>query len=111
MKQSPQEQQILEQYANLAQRKILSSQADLSPKDHAMPEMLAWCREQQNIVVLQSCTILTSEPSSRLVQNCKIVMHNKGLVPGLIFPATSALIKVVLENAEERRLHDAASDA
>lgn len=110
MKQSPQEQQILEQYANLAQRKILSSQADLSPKDHAMPEMLAWCREQQNIVVLQSCTILTSEPTSRLVQNCKIVMHNKGLVPGLIFPATSDLIKIILENAEERRLHDATAE-
>lgn len=103
MKQPTQEQQVLEQYATIAQRKILSSQADLGLKDHAMPEMLAWCREQGSIVVLQSCTILTSDPTSRLVQNCKIVMHNKGLVPGLVFPATSALIKVLLENAEERR--------
>lgn len=104
MKQQPmQEQQVLEQYATLAQRKVLSSPADLGPKDNAIPEMLSWCREQQNIVVLQSCTILTSEPTSRLVQNCKIVMHNKGLVPGLIFPATSTLIKVLLDNAEERR--------
>jgi type II secretory ATPase GspE/PulE/Tfp pilus assembly ATPase PilB-like protein len=103
MKQPTQEQQALEQYATIAQRKVLTSQADLSPKDNAMPEMLAWCREHQNLVVLQSCTILTSEPTSRLVQNCKIVMHNKGLVPGLIFPATSGLIKILLENAEERR--------
>ncbi|MBS0349618.1 MAG: Flp pilus assembly complex ATPase component TadA [Proteobacteria bacterium] len=103
MKQSNQEQQALEQYASLSQRKILSSEADLGPKDQAMPEMLTWCREQKNIVVLQSCTILTSEPTSRLVQNCKIVMHNKGLVPGLVFPATGALIKVILENAEEKR--------
>ena len=110
MKQSMQEQQVLEQYATLSQRKILTSQADLSPKDHAMPEMLAWCREQQNIIVMQSCTILTSEPTSRLVQNCKIVMHNKGLVPGLVFPATSTLIKVLLENAEERRQHDATQE-
>jgi type II secretory ATPase GspE/PulE/Tfp pilus assembly ATPase PilB-like protein len=104
MKQPSQEQQALEQYATIAQRKVLTSQADLSPKDIAMPEMLGWCREQGNIVVLQSCTILTSEPASRLVQNCKIVMQNKGLVPGLIFPAASALIKILLENAEERRV-------
>jgi len=103
MKQPTPEQQVLEQYASIAQRKVVSSQADLSPKDHAMPEMLDWCREKQKIVVLQSCTILTSEPASRLVQNCKIVMHEKGLVPGLVFPATSALIKILLENAEERR--------
>jgi type II secretory ATPase GspE/PulE/Tfp pilus assembly ATPase PilB-like protein len=102
MKQPTQEQTVLEQYATISQRKVLSSPADLSLKDHAMPEMLGWCREQKNIVVLQSCTILTSEPTSRLVQNCKIVMHNKGLVPGLVFPATSTLIKVLLENAEER---------
>ncbi len=54
MKQPTQEQKALEQYATLAQRKILSSQADLGLKDQAMPEMLSWCREQQNIVVLQS---------------------------------------------------------
>lgn len=104
MKQTAQtqEQKVLEQYATISQRKVLSSPADLSIKDHAMPEMLAWCREQKYIVVLQSCTILTSEPTSRLVQNCKIVMHHKGLVPGLVFPATSALIKVLLDNAEER---------
>ncbi len=108
--QSSHEQQILEQYASISQRKVLSSQADLSPKDHAMPEMLAWCRQQKSIVVLQSGTILTSDPTSRLVQNCKIVMHNKGLVPGLVFPATSALIRILLENAEERNHQDGDND-
>lgn len=103
MKQTPSEQQLLEQYASLTQRKVLSTQADLSLKDHAMLEMLSWCREHKNIVVLQSGAILTSDPTSRLLQNCKIVMHNKGLVPGMIFPATSALITILLANAEERR--------
>lgn len=97
----PIEQQILEQYAAIVQRKILSSQADLNIKDKAMPEMLGWCREQQSIVVLQSGSILSSNPASRLVQNCKIVMHNKGLVPGMVFPATSGLIRILLENAQE----------
>ncbi len=110
MKHPMQEHQVLEQYAALAQRKIITSQADLSPKDHALAEMLAWCREQKNIVVLQSCTILTSEPTSRLVQNCKIVMHNKGLVPGLVFPATDTIIKALLENAEERVKQEAAQE-
>src|SRR3984957_508247 len=100
MKQPSQEQQALEQYASVVQRKILSSESDLTPKDPALPEMLDWCRQQKDIIVLQSGTILSSSPASRLVQNCKIVMHNKGLVPGLVFPATSGLIRILLENAE-----------
>lgn len=110
MKQPTPEQQLLEQYSKLVQRKILGSESDLSPKDHAMPEMLGWCREHQQVAVLQSGTILSSNPTSRIVQNCKIVMHNKGLIPGLVFPATSTLIAVLLENAEERRIHDDEQD-
>lgn len=102
----PTEQQLLEQYAAIVQRKILSSQADLNIKDRAMPEMLSWCRQHPSIVVLQSGSILSSEPASRLVQNCKIVMHNKGLVPGMVFPATSSLIRILLENAEEIAHHE-----
>lgn len=98
---SQQERETLEKYASIAQKKVLSSQADLSAKDRAMPEMLSWCRQQQTIVVLQSGAILSNDPSSRVVQNCKIVMHNKGLVPGMIFPATSGLIRILLENAAE----------
>lgn len=102
--ENPQENDLLEQYATAANRKILTNQSDLDPKDHAMPEMLAWCREQKKIVVLQSGTILTSSPSSRLVQNCKIVMLNKGLIPGEMYPTSSLLIRMLLENAEEETI-------
>src|SRR3990167_3596847 len=100
-----QEHELLEQYASATHRKIFTNQSDLNPKDHAMPEMLAWCREQKKIVVLQSGAILTSSPSSRLVQNCKIVMLNKGLIPGDMFPTSSTLIQMLLENAEEDSNH------
>lgn len=98
------EYQQLEQYASATHSKILENQADLDPKDRAMPEMLAWCREQQHIVVLQSGNILTCYPTSRLLQNCRIVMTNRGLVPGAVYPASSALIRMLLENAEEKNL-------
>ena len=96
----PQEERQLKEYASLANSKILDSQSDLDPKDRAMPDMLAWCRQQAPIVVLQSGTILCSDPSSRLVQNCKIVMLKKGLEPKSVYPATSELIAMLLENAE-----------
>lgn len=97
----PQEQQLLQEYATVANSKILASQADLNPKDRALPDMLEWCRQQKNIVVLQSGMILCSKPSSRTVQNCKIVMLNKGLIPGIVHPATSELVAILLANADE----------
>lgn len=97
-----QEMSLLERYAEASSNKILASQADLDPKDRAMPDMLSWCREHKTIVVLQSGTILTSQPGSRVVQNCKIVMVNKSLVPGTIYPATSELIRMLLANAQEQ---------
>lgn len=100
------ELELLEQYASVTNSKILERQSDLNPKDHAMPEMLAWCREQKTIVVLQSGNILSSNPSSRLIPNCKIVMFNQGLVPGDVHPTTSTLIHMLLENAEEPSLTD-----
>jgi len=37
------------------EQKILSSQADLDPKDRPMPAMFEWCQKQHNtIVVLKS---------------------------------------------------------
>jgi type IV pilus assembly protein PilB len=101
MENQPEHQQ-LEHYASATNTKILENQADLDPKDRAMPEMLTWCREQQHIVVLQSGNILTCYPTSRLLQNCKIVMSNRGLIPGQVYPAASALIRMLLENAEEK---------
>lgn len=100
-KMEKQEYKFLKQYASVTNSKILENQADLNPKDRATPEMLQWCREQKRIVVLQSGTILTSHPNSRLVQNCKIVMINKGLIPGQVYPASSNLIRILLENAED----------
>lgn len=95
------EQERLSHYASATESKLLANQSDLNPKDHALPAMLAWCRKQKNIVVLNSGAILTSEPDSRLVQNCKIVMLNKGLMPGEVFAASSNLIQLLLENAKD----------
>ena len=91
----------LEQYAEASNIKVLRSQSDLDPKDRAMPAMLVWCRKHANIVVLQNGNLLTNDPSSRVVQNCKIVMLNKNLRPGLVYPASSDLISMLLANAEE----------
>lgn len=91
----------LQEYANIARSKILASQSDLNPNDRAMPAMLSWCRDQHSIVVLKNGTILCSEPASRVVQNCKIVMINKGITTGLVYPATKELIEMLLANAEE----------
>ena len=59
------ELELLEKYAQASNDVVLSSQADLDPKDRAMPEMLQWCRQQGNVVVLASGNILTSHPSDR----------------------------------------------
>lgn len=95
------EQQRLNHYASATESKFLVNQSDLDPRDDALIPMLTWCRKQKNIVVLKSGAILTSEPDSRLVQNCKIVMLNKGLMPGDVFAAASQLIKFLLDNAKE----------
>jgi type II secretory ATPase GspE/PulE/Tfp pilus assembly ATPase PilB-like protein len=93
------ERHVLEQYASIANNKVLASQADLDPKDKVMPEMLTWCEKQGDIVVLKSGLILTSNPSSRSIQNCKIILQNKGIKPNKVIPATSELIAMLLANA------------
>lgn len=97
--ENTQETQLLEQYASIVNSKILSSQSDLNPKDRAMSEMLAWCRKHDSIVVLDNGNILCSHPTTRVVQNCKIIMRNKGLTPGLVYPARKQLINMLLANA------------
>jgi type II secretory ATPase GspE/PulE/Tfp pilus assembly ATPase PilB-like protein len=94
------ERELLEKFAQASNHKIVDSQADLDPKDRAMPEMLTWCRRQGDIVVLKSGAILTSNPSSRAIQNCKIVMVNHGLHPGRVMAATRELVQILLANAE-----------
>lgn len=96
-----QEMEQLEKYAKASNQKVLTSQADLDPKIKAATEMLSWCRERGDIVVLNDGSILSSNPSSRAVQNCKIVMMHQGLRPEKVTPASTSLIKILLENAEE----------
>lgn len=94
------EYHLLERYARASNDVVLSNQAELDPKDRAMPQMLLWCREQSNIVVLNSGAILSGNPSDRKVQNCKIVMINHGLTPKRVRAATNGLINMLLVNAE-----------
>jgi general secretion pathway protein E len=81
--------------------KVLTSQADLDPKDRISYEMLSWCQEHEGIVVMNSGLILTTDIASRTVQNCKGVMINKGLRPGRVMQVTQELITVVLGNIDQ----------
>ena len=83
---------------------VIASHADLDPKDKPMLAMHPWCVQQGNIVVMCSGLILTSNPSSRIVRNCKVVMANKGLLPGKVLHATHALISTLLANALEEQI-------
>lgn len=89
-------QALLEQYASATKTKLVTSPSDIDTKDKVMDEMLAWCKEQGNIVVLRSASILSSDPTSRSVQNCKSLMLSKGIHPGQVFAATEALISLML---------------
>lgn len=95
---------LLEQYATATKTKVISSPADLDSKDKVMDEMLIWCKEQANIVVLKSATILSSEPTSRTVQNCKSLLLSKGIHPGQVYAANSALLSLLLASGEEEDL-------
>jgi len=98
------EREQLEQYASALKSKVLTTLADLGDNDKALPEMLEWCQTQGQIIVLKDSTILSSKPTSRLVQNCKTVMRHKGIQPGKVSPAVSSLISMVMANAERDRL-------
>ena len=94
---TPEEEQrdraaLLEQYALATKTKVLTSPSDLDTKDKILDEMLGWCKDQGNIVVLKSATIFSSDPTSRTVQNCKSFMISKGIHPGQVFAATKACL-------------------
>src|SRR5471030_3225061 len=91
----------LEQYAAATQTIVVSKQSDLDPKDRILEEMLPWCREQGNIAVLKSGAILSSDPMSRTVQNCKSLLLVKGIHPGQVYAATDALIGLVCSGGED----------
>jgi general secretion pathway protein E len=94
--ESKEEMALLEQYASATYTKVIVSQSDLDTKDKVMEEMHAWCKEQGNIVVLKSATILSSDPTSRTVQNCKSLMLSKGVHPGAVFAATRSFVGLLL---------------
>src|SRR3990167_9266110 len=92
---------LLDQYAAATKTKVITSPADLDTKDKVMDEMLTWCKEQSNIVVLKSAVILSSDPTSRTVQNCKSLMLSKGIHPGQVYAATKSLIGLMLASGQE----------
>ncbi len=78
--------------------KVVTSKAQLASDDRPAPEMAAWCLQRKNIIVLRSGIILTSDPGSRDVQNCRIAMVNKSIRPGEVLVAAPSLINSFLEN-------------
>ena len=94
------ENEVLEKFAQVSRHKVMSSQSDLDPKDRAMPDMLAWCRQHETIVVLNNGMILTSNPTSRTVQNCKVVMLQKGMQPRRIVFKIGIVYQTPVEQVE-----------
>jgi type II secretory ATPase GspE/PulE/Tfp pilus assembly ATPase PilB-like protein len=92
---------LREQYAAATKTKIVTSPADIDSKDKVMEEMLFWCREQKDIAILKSATILSSDPTSRTVQNCKSLLLSKGIHPGQVFAANESVISVLLASGVE----------
>lgn len=95
---------LLEQFATATRTKIINSQHDLDTKDKVMDEMLNWCKDQGNIVVLKSATILSSDPTSRTVQNCKSLMLSKGIHPGQVFATAKSLISLLMASGQEEEI-------
>lgn len=94
------EREQLDRYAAALNAKVLTTIADLNGNERVLPEMLEWCHTQGDIIVLQDGTILSSQPTSRVVQNCKTVMRHKGIQPLKVLPAVSSLISMVIANAD-----------
>lgn len=97
----PNLQSLREQYASATKTKIINSPADIDSKDKIMEEMFTWCKEQSTIVVLKSATILSSDPTSRTVQNCKSLLLSKGIHPGHVYAATESLLNLLLASGVE----------
>src|SRR5205085_11781828 len=92
---------LREQYATATKTKIVTSPSDIDSKDKVMEEMFMWCKEQGNIAILKSAVILSADPTSRTVQNCKSLLLSKGIHPGQVYAATEAVISLLLASGEE----------
>lgn len=100
--------------SNALKGQVLTSQADLDPKDKPLLEMADWCQQRGTIVVLKSGIILTVDPISRDVQNCKTMLINRGIRPGRVITATQQLITLLLANvagAEDEDVQREATEA
>ncbi len=91
----------LEQFAAATMTKVVTSQNDLDTRDRVLEELFNWCKDQNNIVILKSGVILSSDPTSRTVQNCKSLMLSKGMHPGQVFATTPSLISLLLASSQE----------
>jgi len=98
----------LKAYAEAAGTKYFASQSDLDPKDRAMPEMAEWCKQHEGIVVLQNGLILTNNPTSRDVINCKTVMRSRSLRPVKVAPANAELIQHLIDSLTPEVMAEAA---
>lgn len=90
---------VLKEYAERTKTKVFATQQDLDAY-HILEEMLPFCIQRREIIVLTDGRILTSQPTSRLVQNCKTVMLGKGLMPGKVLAAQQSLVDILLANAQ-----------
>lgn len=95
---------ILEQYASATKTKVVLSNNDIDPRDKTLREMLTWCREQKTLVVLRSGSILSSDPTSRTLQNCKSIMLSKGIYPAHVYAATPQIIALMLASSDEEEV-------
>jgi len=91
----------LQLYAAATHTQVVQGMGEVDVKDKAMDEMMEWCVSEENIVVLKSGTILSADPTSRKIQNCKSIMLTKGIYPGQVYAATSSLIALLLATGEE----------
>lgn len=89
------------QYATATRTKVITTPVDIDAKDKVLEEMFVWCKGQNNIVVLKSGTILSSEPTARSVQNCKSLLLSKGIHPGQVYAAKPGLIALLLASNED----------
>lgn len=92
------EQALLDRYAKATRTQVISSSRQLHAKDRVLPLMYAWCKQREDIVVLTSGVILTANPTSRDIQNCKTILISHGIPPGRVYAATMNLISILLES-------------
>ena len=92
---------LLEQFAAATKTKVIFSLDDIHPNDGQLEAMAGWCLKSGGVAVLKSASILTSDPTSANVQNCKKEMLARGIFPGQIYSTVGTVIKAVLKEKEE----------